>query len=126
MTTKKKEEKVPEYIKEYVKRIDEEYEKCKRKKISRYMAEWGTWSVKQNREINKRILEGSDHIALLKLVFNYWLSKSVSLEYWYKDDSKRGRVADQVCGSIKKMILEGDPPAAIPSPFDNTFKTVTT
>jgi hypothetical protein len=116
---------IHEDILNYLEIIDQKYLEAKKKRLSRFSIEWGTFSRGMNLEIREKI-EKKEHpqIPLLKSVFQYWLVTSELLELHFKSkilkqakkkqlSKQRRAIKDDILGgnaiselSIKEMVAK--------------------
>lgn len=91
----------------YLELIDEKYIEAKRKRLSRFSVEWGTFSRGMNLEIREKI-ENGDHpqIPLLKSILPYWLTTSELLELHYKSKILKRSKKRQL--SKKRQAIKDD------------------
>lgn len=76
---------IHEDILNYLELIDQKYFEAKRKRLSRFSVEWGTFSRGMNLEIRAKIEEGKHpQTPLLKSILPYWLTTSELLELHFK------------------------------------------
>lgn len=97
---------------DYLKEIGEMFISSKKKGLSRFDMEWGSWSVKMNTELRERIEKGdpkNKETTALKYILIYWTLKSQILELYFKSKilgrGKIKRLAKEA-KKIKGMILE--------------------
>ena len=96
---------------EYFNKIDQAYNDCKEKCLSRYSKEWGEFSRPMNIEIRKKIESNHPEKLLLKMVLPYWFNRSIMLELYftkkYKIRRNRLRKLSENCIAIRKDVSRG-------------------
>jgi len=96
----------------YLDKIDEMYDICKAKRLSRFSTEWGLWSTGFNREIRSIIVKKQHpQILLLKSILPYWIVTSELLELHFKSkihgESKKRKLGKDR-KNIKNDIMGGN------------------
>jgi len=94
---------------EYIDKIDEMFNECKKNRLSRFSVEWDSFSRNVNKE-RKEVaekLEGNEQI-LLNMALLYWFKKSELLELHYKKPLFKQNFKKKLavhCNKIKSDIL---------------------
>jgi len=97
---------------DYVEIIDEQYNTCKKRGLSRMSLEWGRFSAEMNREIRSRIESEDTESLSLRYVFTYWVTISQLLELNFKYDKRlygKGKIRKKYKEllELKNIILKG-------------------